>query len=54
MTKEDKILVCGVFEALLEKPYNELNTFLGSITIDEMGKLYSNLRKELFGDNYEN
>ena len=46
MTQEDKNVVKAVFGELLRKPYNELNTFLGSYTIAEMGRVYSKLHHE--------
>lgn len=46
MTDAEKRTVRAVFGALLEKPYNELNTFLGSLTIEEMQRLYNRLKYE--------
>ena len=46
MTKREKVLILGVFGELLKKPYGELNTFLGSSTIEEMQVLYGKLRYE--------
>lgn len=46
MTKKEKTLVMGVFGSLLQKSYSELNTFLGSLTIQEMQEMYSRLEYE--------
>lgn len=46
LTQNEKRTICAVFGELLRKPYNELNTFLGSLTIEEMQKLYSKLHYE--------
>lgn len=46
MTNDEKRTVLAVFSALLEKPYRELNTFIGSETIKEMQEMYSRLRYE--------
>lgn len=43
---DEKKVVLEVFGELLKKPYHELNTFLGSVTIDEMQKIYSRLKYE--------
>ena len=48
MTEAEKRTVLAVFGELLKKPYGELNTFLGSLTIEEMQKLYSKLKYEPF------
>ena len=57
LTANEKRTVKAVFGELLKKSYSELNGFLGSITIEEMQKLYSKLRYEQFCDergiNYE-
>ena len=46
MTDQEKRTVCAVFHELLKKPYAELNTFLGSLTIEEMQRLYGKLKYE--------
>ena len=48
MTKEEKNVILAVFTELLNKPYSELNTFLGSETIKRMQELRSKLRFEDF------
>ena len=57
LTANEKRTVKAVFGELFKKPYSELNCFLGSITIEEMQKLYLKLRYEQFCDergiNYE-
>ena len=57
LTANEKRTVKAVFGELLKKPYSELNCFLGSLTIEEMQKLYSKLRYEQYCDergiNYE-
>ena len=44
LTTKEKRTVKAVFAKLLEKPYYELNSFLGSITVDEMRTLYLKLK----------
>lgn len=46
LTTNEKRTILAVFDELLRKPYSELNTFLGSLTIEEMQKLYGKLRHE--------
>ena len=46
MTDQEKRTVLAAFHELLKRPYDELNTFLGSLTISEMEKLYSKLKYE--------
>lgn len=46
LTEREKITVLAVFEDLLMKPYSELNTFIGSMTISDMQKLYLKLKYE--------
>lgn len=46
LTKKEKRVVLAVFSALLGRKYHELDTFLGSETINEMQVLYSKLRHE--------
>lgn len=49
-TADEKRTIKAVFGELLKKPYSEINTFLGSLTIEEMQKLYSKLRYEQYCD----
>ena len=53
MTDQEKRTVRAVFNELLKKPYAELNTFLGSLTIKEMQKLYSKLKYEDYCKDHE-
>lgn len=53
LTPKEKRTVKAVFAKLLEKPYSELNRFLGNITIDEMKTLYSKLRYEKYCDDHD-
>ncbi len=46
LTLEEKRTVRAVFGELLRKPYGELNSYLGSVTIKEMRRLYSKLSYE--------
>ena len=46
LTKEEKRTVREVFGELLRKPYDELNSYLGSLTIKEMMWLYRKLNYE--------
>lgn len=46
MTREEKRTVLGVFDSLMHKTYSELNSFLGSETIEKMQKLYTKLKYE--------
>jgi hypothetical protein len=46
MTAREKRTVLSVFEALTKMRYDELNTFLGSVTIQEMSRLYLKLKYE--------
>ena len=48
LSKEEKRTVRAVFGELMMKSDRELNTFLGSITIEEMKKLYYKLKYEDF------
>lgn len=47
MTKRDKKTVLGVFKTLLNIPYGELNTVLGSLTLEEMYDICHKIKKEL-------
>lgn len=51
LSENEKRTVKAVFGELLKKPYSELNCFLGSLTIEEMKKIYSKLRYEQYCDN---
>ena len=57
LTANEKRTVKAVFGELLKKQHSELNCFLGSLTIEEMRKLYLKLRYEQYCDehgiNYE-
>ena len=46
MEANEKKLVLAVFGSLLEKSYSDINTFLGSITIQEMSAMYHRLKWE--------
>ena len=46
LTNNEKRTVLSVFGELVNRPYEELNTFLGSITIREMTDLYKKLKYE--------
>lgn len=46
MKAKDRRTVLAVFEALGHKSHDELNMFLGSITILEMQNLYTRLKYE--------
>jgi hypothetical protein len=46
LTANEKRIVLAVFTELLKKPYKELNSFLGSLTIYQMQELASKLRYE--------
>ena len=58
LTENEKRTVLAVFGELLKKPYGELNEFLGSLTIQEMQKLYYKLKYDDYcqehGIAYEN
>ena len=43
---EEKRVILEVFGELLKRPYRELNTFLGSLTISEMAEIYERLYHE--------
>lgn len=53
MTDQEKRTVRAVFHELLKKPYAELNTFLGNLTIQEMESLYSKLKYEDYCKDHE-
>ena len=53
LTTKEKRTVKAVFAKLLEKPYYELNSFLGSITIDEMETLYLKLKYEKYCEDHD-
>lgn len=46
MTDKEKRTVLAVFGELMKKDYAFLNTFLGLLTIEEMGELYNKLKYE--------
>ena len=50
LTENEKRTVRAAFIELLENPYSEINCFLGSLTIEEMQRLYSKLRYEHYCD----
>lgn len=52
MTREEKRTVLAVFGELVKKDYNELNTFLGSVTIREMTRMYDRLKYEDWCDEH--
>ena len=52
LTANEKRTVKAVFRELLKKPYSELNCFIGSLTIEEMQKLYSKLRYEQYCEDH--
>lgn len=43
-TRKELKTVYAVFETLNRMPYSELNTFLGSMTIDEMQEILVKIR----------
>ena len=54
LLNEDEVrTVRAVFFELLCKPYKELNTYLGSITIKEMQTLYSKMRYHGWCDKHD-
>ena len=48
LTDNEKRTVRAVLGELLKKPYKELNTFLGSLTIQEMQILYNKMKYEKY------
>lgn len=44
LSERELTVVTAVFDDLLRKPYSELNTFIGSETIEEMSELFCKLR----------
>ena len=48
LTADEKRTVKAVFGELLKKPYAEINTFIGSLTIREVQKIYSKLKYEKY------
>ncbi len=46
MTDKEKRTVMAVFGELVKMEHGKLNTILGSVTIEEMYKMYENLRCE--------
>jgi hypothetical protein len=53
ITEKEERTILAVFGELQKMPYSKLNTFLGSITIEEMNDLYRRLRKEYHDDEQE-
>lgn len=47
LSESEAITMLAVFGELLKKPYEEVNTYLGSLTIEEMRTLYWRGRREL-------
>ena len=47
LTESELRTMVVVFDELMRMPYNEVNTFLGSLTIEEMRALYWRGRREL-------
>lgn len=48
LTENEKRTVKAVFRELLNRPYNEINKYLGSSTIMEMYRLYNKLKHEQY------
>lgn len=48
LTKAEKRTVQAVFSEMLKLPHAKLNSIVGSVTIEEMRKLYSKLYYEDF------
>ena len=46
MTKEEKRIVMSVFGSILKLKYEEMNNFLGSMTIKEMQEMYNKMKYE--------
>ena len=46
MTKEEKRTVMAVFGSILEMRYEEMNKYLGSMTIKEMQEMYNKMKYE--------
>ena len=53
LTENDELLVLAVFHGLLSKPYDELNSFLGTETIRRMYLLHQRLYNRYKGDTEE-
>lgn len=57
ITETEVRTVLSVFEELKKMPHRQLNTFLGSVTIDEMNvlnsKLYNWYQGEVLGKEYD-
>lgn len=43
LTENEELTILAVFHELVDRPYNELNCFLGSETIRRMCELYNRL-----------
>ena len=52
LTADEKRTVFAVFTAIQEMPYKQLNSILGSVTIQEMQNLTSKLRYENYCDRH--
>lgn len=46
MTNEEKRTVMAVFDSILKLRYEEMNRFLGSMTIKEMQEMYNKMKYE--------
>ena len=53
LTESEVRTMVAVFDKLMRMPYDKLNTFLGSITIEEMRALWAKGRRELGLDREE-
>ena len=52
LSEDQARTVIAVFGELKKMKYSDLNTFLGSITIEEMNDLYFRLHKKYFPEKY--
>lgn len=53
LTDKEVRTMVAVFDEIVKMPYEKQNSFLGSITIEEMNRLYWKGRKKLGLDEYE-
>ena len=52
---ENELSTClAVFSELRKMPYGKLNTFLGSLTIEEMEALERKMRRRYYGKEQDN
>ena len=52
---ENELRTClAVFGELRKMPYGKLNTFLGSLTIEEMEALERKMRRRYYGEEQDN